>query len=230
MPFPAKPAPSPSVLSWCARGALAEGCELHIEEQQAECWCEQCQQYVTLLSSKVSAAHSVSTPAFASWRMTGCRSNALKSRRSKVCVSTCGCAEGNLYIEGMNTVLTPRFAPPLLPPHRVRQRHSPGFALRLNAPIWAIFITATARAGTHAPGMSQRQMLNVEINVLDKNRSPPATAPGLPHVSSWCSTSSPAPARQNHAADGNAQTPERARLLRGDRRRSANGQRCRPYS
>ncbi len=25
--------------------------------------------------------------------------------------STCGCAEGNLYIEGMNTAPTPRFAP-----------------------------------------------------------------------------------------------------------------------
>ena len=46
-----------SALTFCfelvCRGTLAEGCELHIEEQQAECWCEQCQQYVTLLSSKV---------------------------------------------------------------------------------------------------------------------------------------------------------------------------------
>ena len=46
-----------SALTFCfelvCRGTLAEGCELHIEEQQAECWCAQCQQYVTLLSSKV---------------------------------------------------------------------------------------------------------------------------------------------------------------------------------
>ena len=46
-----------SALTFCfelvCRGTLAEGCELHIEEQQAECWCEHCQQYVTLLSSKV---------------------------------------------------------------------------------------------------------------------------------------------------------------------------------
>ena len=41
-----------SALTFCfelvCRGTLAEGCELHIEEQQAECWCEKCQQYVTL--------------------------------------------------------------------------------------------------------------------------------------------------------------------------------------
>ena len=46
-----------SALTFCfelvCRDTLAEDCELHIEEQQAECWCEQCQQYVTLLSSKV---------------------------------------------------------------------------------------------------------------------------------------------------------------------------------
>ncbi|MBS0867142.1 hydrogenase maturation nickel metallochaperone HypA [Enterobacter ludwigii] len=46
-----------SALTFCfelvCRGTLAEGCELHIEEQQAECWCAQCQQNVTLLSSKV---------------------------------------------------------------------------------------------------------------------------------------------------------------------------------
>ena len=36
-----------SALTFCfelvCRGTLAEGCELHIEEQQAECWCAQCQ-------------------------------------------------------------------------------------------------------------------------------------------------------------------------------------------
>lgn len=47
----------PSALTFCfelvCRDTLAEGCKLHLEEQQAECWCETCQQYVTLLSSKV---------------------------------------------------------------------------------------------------------------------------------------------------------------------------------
>lgn len=35
------------------RGSLAEGCTLHIEQQQAECWCESCQEYVTLLTQRV---------------------------------------------------------------------------------------------------------------------------------------------------------------------------------
>ena len=35
------------------RGTLAEGCKLHLEEQEAECWCETCQQYVTLLTQRV---------------------------------------------------------------------------------------------------------------------------------------------------------------------------------
>lgn len=59
--------------------------------------------------------------------------------------STCGCAEGNLYIEGDEHRPHSAFRSAPLPPHRVRQRYSPAFALRLNAPIWAIFITVTAR-------------------------------------------------------------------------------------
>ena len=34
------------------RGSVAEGCKLHLEEQEAECWCETCQQYVTLRSAR----------------------------------------------------------------------------------------------------------------------------------------------------------------------------------
>lgn len=58
-----------SALTFCfelvCRGTLAEGCELHIAEQQAECWCESCQQYDADLSAR-GAARSV--------RATGCRS------------------------------------------------------------------------------------------------------------------------------------------------------------
>lgn len=46
-----------SALEFCfdliCRDTLAEGCELHIEQQQAECWCPMCRQYVTLLSQRV---------------------------------------------------------------------------------------------------------------------------------------------------------------------------------
>lgn len=46
-----------SALTFCfdlvCRGTLAEGCKLHIEEQQAECWCPECEQYVTLLTQRV---------------------------------------------------------------------------------------------------------------------------------------------------------------------------------
>ena len=45
-----------SALTFCfelvCRGTLAEGCELHIAEQQAECWCESCQQYVIHLPAR----------------------------------------------------------------------------------------------------------------------------------------------------------------------------------
>ncbi|MBV8045168.1 hydrogenase maturation nickel metallochaperone HypA [Pluralibacter sp.] len=47
----------PTALEFCyelvCRGTIAEGSTLHIEEQQAECWCPSCQQYVHLISSHV---------------------------------------------------------------------------------------------------------------------------------------------------------------------------------
>ncbi len=46
-----------SALEFCfelvCRQTLAEGCRLNIEQQEAECWCQRCQRYVTLLSSRV---------------------------------------------------------------------------------------------------------------------------------------------------------------------------------
>ena len=83
--------------------------------------------------------------------------------------STCGCAEGNLYIEGDE-----------------RNPHS-GFrsapfapASRALTPITGVKFAPTTdeqgdlhyghgAAGTHAPGMTQRRMLEIELNVLDKN-------------------------------------------------------------
>ncbi|WNP35563.1 hydrogenase nickel incorporation protein HypB [Enterobacter kobei] len=85
--------------------------------------------------------------------------------------TTCGCGEGNLYIEG--------------------DEHNPHSAFRGApfAPAARSGLTITGmkttfsptqtdsgdlhyghgEAGTHAPGMSQRRMLEVEIDVLDKN-------------------------------------------------------------
>ncbi|MBB1200683.1 hydrogenase nickel incorporation protein HypB [Enterobacteriaceae bacterium 89] len=85
--------------------------------------------------------------------------------------TTCGCADGNRYIEG--------------------DEHNPHSAFRSApfAPALRSGVTITGiksdfspqksaegdlhyghgEAGTHAPGMSQRRMLEVEIDVLDKN-------------------------------------------------------------
>lgn len=48
-------------------------------------------------------------------------------------------------------------------------------------------------AGTHAPGMSQRRMLEVEIDVLDKNnRLAERNRARFAAASNWCSTWFPA--------------------------------------
>lgn len=66
-----------SALTFCfelvCRGTLAEGCELHIAEQQAECWCETCQQYVHLISQHVRRCPGVRATGCRSWRMTAYR-------------------------------------------------------------------------------------------------------------------------------------------------------------
>ncbi|EQB4041580.1 hydrogenase nickel incorporation protein HypB [Cronobacter sakazakii] len=86
--------------------------------------------------------------------------------------TTCGCQHGNLYIEGDE-----------------RNPHSPfraapfAAAPRITAPISSINVNAFTpdetpdgslnyghgEAGTHAPGLSQRKMVEIEIDVLDKN-------------------------------------------------------------
>ncbi|TNV21246.1 hydrogenase maturation nickel metallochaperone HypA [Buttiauxella sp. B2] len=46
-----------SALEFCfelvCRDTLAEGCQLHIHQQEAECWCYDCQQHITLLTQLV---------------------------------------------------------------------------------------------------------------------------------------------------------------------------------
>ncbi|GGD14488.1 hydrogenase nickel incorporation protein HypB [Franconibacter daqui] len=84
--------------------------------------------------------------------------------------TTCGCEHGNLYIEGDERNPHSAFrAAPFVP------------AARTQAAITNVnlFIPAVApqgdlhygrgEAGTHAPGLSQRKMVEIEINVLEKN-------------------------------------------------------------
>jgi len=85
--------------------------------------------------------------------------------------TTCGCGEGNLYIEGDEHNPHSAFrGAPFAPAAR------PG--LTITGMKTAFSPTQTdsgdlhyghGEAGTHAPGMSQRRMLEVEIDVLDKN-------------------------------------------------------------
>lgn len=86
--------------------------------------------------------------------------------------TTCGCADGNLYIEGdernpHSLFRSAPFAPagrPALSITGVRTRE-----FEPQAADNGDLHYGHGEAGTHAPGMSQRQMLEVEINVLDKN-------------------------------------------------------------
>ncbi|MEX5385563.1 hydrogenase nickel incorporation protein HypB [Cronobacter muytjensii] len=86
--------------------------------------------------------------------------------------TTCGCQHGNLYIEGDER-----------DPHSPFRKAPFATARRIVAPITTVDLTAFTpavapqgcldyghgEAGTHAPGLSQRKMVEIEINVLDKN-------------------------------------------------------------
>lgn len=86
--------------------------------------------------------------------------------------TTCGCTEGNLYIEGdernpHSLFRSAPFAPagrPALSITGVRTQ-----AFQPQAADNGDLHYGHGEAGTHAPGMSQRRMLEVEIDVLDKN-------------------------------------------------------------
>lgn len=68
----------------------------------------------------------------------------------------------------MNTVPTPRFAPrPFLLP--ASRGGLTGITFAPQRSDAGDLHYGHGEAGTHAPGISQRQMLEVEINVLDKN-------------------------------------------------------------
>ena len=86
--------------------------------------------------------------------------------------TTCGCQEGNLYIEGdehnpHSAFRSAPFAPAARPTMKITGVKTDNFSP--TAAENGDLHYGHGAAGTHAPGMSQRRMLEVEIDVLDKN-------------------------------------------------------------
>ena len=103
--------------------------------------------------------------------------------------TTCGCGEGNLYIEGdehnpHSAFRSAPFAPAARPKMKITGIKAPEFTPSQTEEGDLHY--GHGEAGTHAPGMSQRRMLEVEIDVLN------ATARALLPASNWCSTWFPA--------------------------------------
>ena len=83
--------------------------------------------------------------------------------------STCGCAEGNLYIEGDERNPHSGFrSAPFAPAARSTMQIT-GVKFAPTADEQGDLHYGHGAAGTHAPGMTQRRMLEIELNVLDKN-------------------------------------------------------------
>lgn len=86
--------------------------------------------------------------------------------------TTCGCAEGNLYIEGdernpHSAFRSAPFAPAARPALHISAIRTQDFSPAESGQGDLHY--GHGEAGTHAPGMSQRRMLEIEIDVLDKN-------------------------------------------------------------
>jgi hydrogenase nickel incorporation protein HypB len=139
--------------------------------------------------------------------------------------TTCGCGEGNLYIEGDEHNPIPRFAAPL----RARPAPDDDHYRRQNR-----YFSPPARegdlhyghgeAGTHAPGQSQRRMLEVEIDVLDKNNRLAARNRALCRTQQLVLNLVSSPGSGKTTLLTETLLRLKGKPLRGDRRRSANGQ------
>ncbi|SCC10324.1 hydrogenase nickel incorporation protein HypB [Kosakonia oryziphila] len=86
--------------------------------------------------------------------------------------TTCGCQDGNLYIEGdehnpHSAFRSAPFAPAARPALTITRVNTREFTPTQSGSGDLHY--GHGEAGTHAPGMSQRRMLEVEIDVLDKN-------------------------------------------------------------
>ena len=86
--------------------------------------------------------------------------------------TTCGCGEGNLYIEGDERNPHSAFRSAPFAPAPRQTMTITGVKTDHFAPTRTTegdLHYGHGEAGTHAPGQSQRRMLEVEIDVLDKN-------------------------------------------------------------
>ncbi len=83
--------------------------------------------------------------------------------------STCGCAEGNLYIEGDERNPHSGFRSAPFAPASRQAMQITGVKFAPVADEQGDLHYGHGAAGTHAPGMTQRRMLEIELNVLDKN-------------------------------------------------------------
>ncbi|SFN52305.1 Hydrogenase nickel incorporation protein HypB [Izhakiella capsodis] len=86
--------------------------------------------------------------------------------------TTCGCAHGNHYIEGddqqgHSTQGGVPFAPGVTRPPRLS--HVMRYRLTGNKALEKSLDYGQGEAGTHAPGLSQRKMVEIELDVLEKN-------------------------------------------------------------
>ncbi|OPJ90690.1 hydrogenase accessory protein HypB [Serratia marcescens] len=83
--------------------------------------------------------------------------------------STCGCGEGNLYIEGDERNFHSAFrSAPFAPAGRSRQ-YITSVKFVPEASEGGDLHYGYGVAGSHAPGVTQRKMLEIELNVLSKN-------------------------------------------------------------
>ncbi|WP_436877484.1 hydrogenase nickel incorporation protein HypB [Siccibacter turicensis] len=80
--------------------------------------------------------------------------------------TTCGCAAGNITLEGDGPHGTP-FAPSATAFTAITALHRPAFMPDAATPGCLDY--GQGEAGTHAPGLSQRRMVEIEIEVLEKN-------------------------------------------------------------
>ncbi|MBZ0058550.1 MULTISPECIES: hydrogenase nickel incorporation protein HypB [unclassified Leclercia] len=88
--------------------------------------------------------------------------------------TTCGCDQGNLYIEGdehnpHSAFRSAPFAPATRPALRITRVDAQAFAPA--EPLEGQLHYGHGEAGTHAPGLSQRKMVDIEMDVLGKNNA-----------------------------------------------------------